>query len=296
MSLSIKNGKRVFPTRRSRCPAFTLVELLVVIAVIGILAALLLTAVSKVKTRAQTTSCMNNVRQVVLAWQMYSGENNDRLVNNFGPNQTRQDDTQGIYRTWAANVMDWSRDEQNTNLLYAWNGLLGTYIKGASRTYKCPVDNFLSQIQRQAGWTARIRSVSLNAFMGRLRVNPDLSAAGRNDWEPSRRQFLKASDIPAPAQTFALLEEHADSIDDGIFFISGVNRGSSDIPASYHNSSGNISFADGHCETHKWRGIAMTPKVEYRERRRLPDGLDQWSQEDYTWLTQRASVQISPSP
>jgi prepilin-type N-terminal cleavage/methylation domain-containing protein/prepilin-type processing-associated H-X9-DG protein len=270
--------------------AFTLIELLVVVAIIGILAALLLVGITKVKSRAQTTYCMNNVRQLALALQIYNTENNDRLVNNLGPDQTRKDDAQGIYRTWAANVMDWSRDEQNTNLLYAYNGLLGPYIKGAFKTYKCPVDNFLSEVQRQAGWTARIRSISMNAFMGRLRVGQDLSAIGRNDWEPDRRQFLKLTEIPAPAQIFALLEEHADSIDDGIYFISQISHGSSDIPATYHNGAGNVSFADGHCETHKWRGIAITPKVDYRERRRLPDSLDQRSEEDYRWLAQRASV------
>jgi prepilin-type processing-associated H-X9-DG protein len=67
------------------------------------------------------------------------------------------------------------------------------------------------------------------------------------------------------------------------------------MPASYHNNAGNISFADGHCETHKWRGIAMTSKVEYRERRRLPDSLDQRSQEDYRWLAERASIPAAPS-
>jgi len=107
---------------------------------------------------------------------------------------------------------------------------------------------------------------------------------------PPGRQFLKQSEIQAPAQTFVLLEEHADSIDDGIFFISAINRGASDIPASYHSGAGSVSFADGHCEIHKWRGIAILCKVDYRERRRLPDSLDQGYQLEYGWLATRASV------
>src|SRR5690349_21810627 len=182
--------------RRTRGTAFTLIELMVSIAIIGILAALLLSAIGGVKRHAQTTVCKNNVRQLGLAWQMYSHDNNDTLVPNLGPTQTRQDDAVGIYRTWAANVMDWSTSEQNTNETYAWNGLLGTYIKTSTRSYKCPEDKFLSNVQRGAGWSARVRSVSLNAYLGRLRVDDDLSAKGRNNWDPSQKQFLKLSEIP----------------------------------------------------------------------------------------------------
>jgi prepilin-type N-terminal cleavage/methylation domain-containing protein len=69
------------PGNESIHGAFTLTELLVVIAIIAILAALLLPALSNAKQKAATAACLNNEKQLAMAWMMYADENNDMLVN-----------------------------------------------------------------------------------------------------------------------------------------------------------------------------------------------------------------------
>ena len=114
--------------------AFTLIELLVVIAIIAILAAMLLPVLSKAKQRSQAIQCMNNSKQMTLAWVMYAGDNNGNLC----PNQIL--DAGSTWPTWVYGIESFSStNPDNTNAAVLANGLLWPYIKGQA-TYKCPAD------------------------------------------------------------------------------------------------------------------------------------------------------------
>ena len=252
-----ENGKRV--------SGFTLIELLVVIAIIAILAGLLLPALSRAKARGQAVYCMNNTRQLTLAWIMYATDNHDLMVGNPG---------------WVAGGMDWGNSADNTNgqLMIGPSSALGQYAKNPG-IFKCPSD------KTPALNGQRVRSVSLNAALG---GSADLSqnVSPTRDYE----NLQKLSDLrrPGPSETFAFLDEHPDSVNDGTFHVipglSAANYRWRDLPASYHYSGGaNFSYADGHCAIKSWkddRTKQPVQKVNFT-------GLNVRGSVDYAWITDR---------
>ena len=290
------------PVRRTRVPVrhscpkglayagFTLVELLVVIAIIAILAALLFPALSKAKARAEATFCLNNTRQLVFAWQIYADDHNGRLAYNLGGNGVRGI-APGTNVNWVNNIMDWSAGpgSDNTNTATITESGLGPYTKSVA-IYKCPSDHALSATQSQAGWSARIRSYSMNAMVGDA---GEVSSSGINQNNPGYVQFFEISTIPKPTGIFVFLDEHPDSINDGYFlnkWAPGGEHSWIDLPASYHNGGSSLAFADGHSEIHRWV-YAQTKAPPQPDSIILPMDITNEQYEDLYWLLGRMSVQ-----
>jgi len=247
---------------------FTLIELLVTSAIIAILAALLLPALGASRAKAQAITCNNNLKQLHLAWQLYAEDNGDQLVNNHGVPETL-----ARRQTWANNVQDWVDGEDNTNLVYLTDSKLGPYANRSTRIYKCPADVVPSANGQ------RIRSVSMNALVG----NPGELT---NRFNPQYQQFYKTVEVPNPSGIFVFLDEHPDTLNDGFFMNVFTENAWGNLPGSYHNGRANLSFVDGHTESHRWTAAAtLRPILKARPAGRIPANPG----DDFEWLKVRSS-------
>ena len=259
---------------------FTLIELLVVIAIIAILAGMLLPALGKAKQKAQGILCMSNTKQIMLGWNLYSGDNNDRICRSGGLDTlvTAVSPTKNYPNNqWCMGTMHQFPDCTNTVLIQ--DSLMYRYV-GALGVYKCPADRSTARNKGGRNPIPVARSLSMSCWMNPI-----------NAWGGGRA-YRKQTDIvdPSPSQCWVIIDENPASINDGWFVVEAAYPTTSgnptgnwvDYAASYHNKAGGLSFADGHSEIRKWRDSVL---LSYP----LRSGASDRTANDFAWLSERTT-------
>ncbi len=244
---------RAYPSR-----GFTLIELLVVIAIIAILAAMLLPALSRAKSKAQAVKCMSSSRQLMLAWRMYAEENRDWLPFGYAVSAGPPDNRNYV---WAKGIINPTVDTAQAN----WDpettikqGAIWPYCK-STEIFRCPADPS-SAVNNLGQRVPRVRGMSMSNWVGGNGDSPTTNYRGYWGLAGRWKVYRKTTEMlrPGPAKTFVLLDERKDSINDAYFVVEMdgyPNPGTTrviDYPASYHGGAGGLAFADGHSEIHKW--------------------------------------------
>ncbi|HUA67170.1 MAG TPA: prepilin-type N-terminal cleavage/methylation domain-containing protein [Candidatus Saccharimonadales bacterium] len=230
------SGSILFKLNSQR--AFTLIELLVVIAIIAILAALLLPVLSIAKDKAQQVRCLNNQKQLVLAWQMFADDNHGALASNDwyfrSPNVAASPTN-----SWVTGNTGF-----DTNITTITAGTIYPYVKSI-QVYRCPADRSLV-----LGTSIPIlRTYSLSCFMGGPQADTD---------DYGIKPLHQTSQIRNPSRTLAFLEEDDATIDDGHFLYSPLIDNWYNIPSWAHQNGLTLTFADAHGEYWRWRGARPT--------------------------------------
>jgi prepilin-type N-terminal cleavage/methylation domain-containing protein len=300
----LKLSMKVFPKNKNYARAFTLIELLLVIAIIAILTAMLLPALSRAKQSAQGATCLNNGKQMLLAMTLYTTE-----FNEFYPPNPDDGNTIPGHNWCSGHAGIGEAEEFNPDVLKdPTRSLLINYLGGNATLFRCPADRRTGIYQGtnsalQGQMVPAARTFSMSQAVGTicpgfdqgtghdgapsLSVNgPWLNSGPQEDHRRNSpwRTYGKSTDavIPGPSMLWLLVDEDAKGLNDAAFAFGMVEPHWFDAPGTYHNIGCGFAFADGHSETHHW--------LYRQEKIAGSDIFDPLDQQDWEWMQQRTSA------
>jgi type II secretory pathway pseudopilin PulG len=218
---------------------FTLIDLLLAMGIIAIMAALMMPELATGKSRSRQAACLKNLKQIILSFQMYSADNDGKLVENNPLAESGG-------KAWVLGDMKISADATNSALIRL--GKLFPYANEVA-WYRCPAD------PSRANDEPRVRSYSMNSWVGSRYMETRPRSTGF-------RTFVRDSELSAvgPARIWVAADEHEASIDDAWFLVTmDDSRPFASLPATRHQRSYGLNFGDGHAELCRLRDSNLDP-------------------------------------
>ena len=226
---------------------FTLTELLVVIAVIGLLAGLGIPAVNRGLDASKAAGCANNLKQMGIAVQRFAAEKDGYLMKSWG-NQGPAMYAPGVDESWGYPQSDWAGWDR-TVLDYLELGTVGAngkrvYTEKTASLCRCPAD-------KTKGNVFSNYLVGIGSIPNSYRFNASAQL------DPNRAMARKIVSLPSPSKLILIMDGvwksyHHVSIGDPVALGNVSRTDSNNVATTRHSGAANYLFADGHVERLKW--------------------------------------------
>jgi len=231
--------------RRARTtahPAFTLVELLVVLTIISLLAALLFPALASAKAKTHSVVCSSNLRQLGMAFMLYLDDNKDTFPTGAAASPLGAQPEDWIW--WQVEIGETGKATMRDGR----GSALTPYLRGYKSSYfRCPADK--DALAREMTWKAN-RNKELYTYSYSLNAHSMHGMASYISKDRSRVFRSKLNGVVRPSKKIMLAEEKGSPSDGpGTAFIDDGRWQPLGYPLTMrHAGKANVTFADGHVE------------------------------------------------